>query len=74
MPWFEIEFDYTGSAPTKSKTRDFCAEDLGYGQEDVEAVGEIKVKILGASEESILDRINGKLPLTRSGTTYTEAM
>jgi hypothetical protein len=73
MPWFEIEFDYSGNAPTKSKTKNFCAEDLGYGEEDVEAVGPIKAKIKGATKKSIVDYINGKLPMTRSKTIYESA-
>lgn len=73
MAWYNIQFDYTGNAPTKSKTYNFCTEDLGYDKENVEAVGPIEVKIEGSSKENILLSINNELPKTRSNTTYTEA-
>lgn len=73
MPWFEIEFDYSGNAPTASKTYNFCIEDLGYDEENVEEVSQIKVNIEGSSMESVLRAINQDLPKTRSGTKYTEA-
>jgi len=73
MPWFEIEFDYSGNAPTASKTYNFCIEDLGYDEENVEEVSQIRVKIDGSSMKSVLRAINQDLPKTRSGTKYTEA-
>lgn len=73
MAFFTIEFDYTGSAPTKSKTYNFCIEDLGYEEENVEAVGPISVKIDGSSKANILNAINADLPMERLGTTYTVA-
>jgi len=74
MAWYEIEFDYTGNAPTASKTYNFCIDDLGFEAENVEQVGPVKVKIDGSSKENILKSINGDLPKTRTGTTYTKAM
>lgn len=73
MAFYEIEFDYTGNAPTASKTYNFCIEDLGYDAENVEQVSPIKVKIDGSSKSNIVKSINNQLPLTRTGTTYTDA-
>lgn len=73
MAFYEIEFDYTGSAPTASKTYNFCIEDLGYDEENVQQVSPIIVKIDGSTKSNILNSINEQLPKTRSGTTYTEA-
>lgn len=73
MAFYEIEFDYTGNAPTASKTYNFCIEDLGYDAENVEQVGPIKVKIDGSSKANIVNAINGQLPLTRTGTEYLSA-
>lgn len=74
MTWYNIQFDYTGNAPTKSQTYNFCVEDLGYEAENVEAVGPIEVKIDGSSKANILSFINGELPKKRSNTTYTKAL
>ncbi|MBA9074265.1 hypothetical protein GGR22_002432 [Flavobacterium gossypii] len=73
MAFYTIEFDYTGNAPTASKTYNFCIDDLGYDAENVQQVGPIKVKIDGSSKANIVNAINADLPKTRSGTTYTEA-
>jgi hypothetical protein len=73
MAFFEIEFDYTGTAPTAPKTRSFCIDQLGYDAANVEQVSPIRVRIEGSSEENILEAINEQLPITRTGTTYTEA-
>lgn len=73
MAFYTIEFDYTGNAPTASKTYNFCIDDLGYDAENVQQVGPIKVKIDGSSKANIVNVINADLPKTRSGTTYTEA-
>ena len=73
MAFYTIEFDYTGNAPTASKTYNFCIDDLGYDAENVQQVGPIKVKIDGSSKANIVNAINADLPKIRSGTTYTEA-
>ena len=73
MAFFTIEFDYTGNAPTASKTYNFCIDDLGYDAENVQQVGPITVKIDGSTKANILNTINADLPKTRSGTTYTVA-
>lgn len=73
MAYFTIEFDYTGNAPTASKTYNFCIEDLGYDAENVKQVGPITVEIDGSSKENIVKAINADLPKKRSGTTYTKA-
>lgn len=74
MPFFTIEFDYTGNAPTASKTYNFCIQDLGYDEENVEQVGPITVRIDGSTKANILNAINADLPRARSGTTYTVAL
>ncbi|NNG44948.1 hypothetical protein HJP15_18840 [Pseudoalteromonas sp. NEC-BIFX-2020_002] len=73
MAFYEIEFNYAGNAPTKSQTRNFCIEDLGYDQENVKAVSEIKVEIEGSSKNNIITSINNELPKKRTNTTYTQA-
>lgn len=74
MAFFEIEFEYTGNAPTASKTYNFCIDELGYDEENVEQVGPIRVRIDGSSEANIINVINEQLPIMRSGTTYVEAL
>jgi hypothetical protein len=74
MAFFEIEFEYTGNAPTASKTYNFCIDKLGYDEENVEQVGPIRVGIDGSSEANIINVINEQLPIMRSGTTYVEAL
>lgn len=73
MAFYEIEFDYTGNAPTASKTYNFCIDELGYDPENVQQVGPIRVNIDGSSKSNIVNSINDQLPLSRTGTTYTEA-
>jgi hypothetical protein len=73
MAFFTIEFDYTGNAPTASKTYNLCINDLGYDAENVEEVSPIKVNIDGSTKANILNAINTALPKTRSGTTYRVA-
>ncbi len=73
MAFYTIEFDYTGNAPTASKTYNFCIDDLGYDAENVQQVCPVKVKIDGSSKANIVNAINADLPKTRSGNTYKEA-
>jgi hypothetical protein len=73
MPFYEIEFDYTGSAPTTSQTYNFCIDELGFEAENVRRVGPIRVEIDGSSKDYILGIINDQLPQTRSNTEYLSA-
>jgi hypothetical protein len=73
MAFYEIEFSYTGIAPTASKTYNLCIEDLGYDAENVEQVSQLKVNIDGSSKANILRDINADLPKTRTGTEYLSA-
>lgn len=73
MPFYEIVFDYTGSAPTASQTCNFCIDELGFDAQNVRQVGPIRVEIDGSSKDYILELINDQLPQTRSRTEYLSA-
>lgn len=73
MAFHVINFEYDGNAPTASKTYNFCIEDLGYDEDSVEQVSQLRVRIDGSSKANIVDAINEQLPKTRIGTEYTSA-